>query len=92
DLVALAQDVGATHIEQASARAIELELAAPERPVCVAVQPELIADEIDAAPVEVGARLGVEGAEGQQLLHQPPRALDRAAELVDDAPHRLRIG
>ena len=44
DLVALAQDVGATHIEQASARAIELELAAPERPVCVAVQPELIAD------------------------------------------------
>jgi two-component system sensor histidine kinase TctE len=44
DLVALAQDVGATHVEQALAKSIDLELVAPAQPLRVAVQPELLAD------------------------------------------------
>jgi two-component system sensor histidine kinase TctE len=44
DLVALAQDVGAVHADQALAKGIELELAAPARPVEVLGQPDLIAE------------------------------------------------
>jgi two-component system sensor histidine kinase TctE len=44
DLVALAQDVGAVHADQALAKGIELELAAPARPVQVRAQPDLVAE------------------------------------------------
>lgn len=44
DLVVLAQDVGAVHADQALAKGIELELAAPARPVLVRAQPDLVAE------------------------------------------------
>jgi two-component system sensor histidine kinase TctE len=46
DLVALAQDVGALHADQALAKGIELELAAPPGPVRVQAQPDLIAEAV----------------------------------------------
>jgi two-component system sensor histidine kinase TctE len=44
DLVALAADVGALHVDQALAKDIDLELAAPERPVIVPMQRDLLAE------------------------------------------------
>jgi two-component system sensor histidine kinase TctE len=44
DLVALASDVGASFIDRAFEARIELELLAPELPLLVPVQPELIAE------------------------------------------------
>ena len=44
DLAAIAEDVGASHADQALARHIELELAAPVRPIVALVVPDLIAE------------------------------------------------
>ena len=44
DLVALAQDVGAAHADQALAKAIDLELIATTRPVLASIMPDLIAE------------------------------------------------
>jgi len=44
DLVALAQDVGAVHADQALSKAIHLELIAPPQPVWAFVIPDLIAE------------------------------------------------
>lgn len=44
DLVALAQDVGATHVEQGLAKAIEFELVAPPHPVFAWLQRDLMAE------------------------------------------------
>ncbi len=44
DLVALAQDVGAAHADQALAKRIDLELVASVQPVLVTLQPELMAE------------------------------------------------
>ena len=44
DLVALAQDVGAAHADQALAKAIDLELIAPMKPVLASVIPGLMAE------------------------------------------------
>lgn len=44
DLVALAQDVGATYLDFAASKSIALELDAPASPVRVGVQPDLISE------------------------------------------------
>ncbi len=44
DLVALAHDVGATEIDAALARQIDLELVAPAQPVRIAAQPDLLGE------------------------------------------------
>ena len=44
DLVALAHDVGALYLDAALARQIDLELVAPEHPVMVSVQAELVSE------------------------------------------------
>ena len=44
DLVALAQDVGAAHAEQALAKSIDLELTAPAGPAFASVMPDLVAE------------------------------------------------
>ena len=46
DLVALAAEVGALHMDQALARDIDFELAAPDRPVLVPMQRELLAEAV----------------------------------------------
>jgi two-component system sensor histidine kinase TctE len=44
DIVALVQDVGALHLDQAIEKDLDLELAAPNHPVLVDVQPDLISE------------------------------------------------
>lgn len=44
NLVALAQDVGATYVEQALAKSIDFELTSEDRPIMLSAQPELLAE------------------------------------------------
>jgi two-component system sensor histidine kinase TctE len=73
DLVALAQDVGGAHADQALEQAIELELVAATQPVWARVQPDLIAEALSNL-IDNAMRYTPPGGQVQvEVADDPPR-------------------
>jgi two-component system, OmpR family, sensor histidine kinase TctE len=86
DLVALAQDVGAAHADQALAKRIELELVAPPQPVLTTVQPELMAEALSNL-LDNGIRYTPSGGRVMvEVMNDPPtiRVADSGPGIPED--------